>query len=141
MTQYDRLLMDMEREVEELKAARSRASSATSTIAHEVTCQSKSTMVSGYIFPDTEAIITITPDNAGANDFIFTISQPGVQGDGTSSFVEGEEIGPNGYDYIVGISTLSYNGQWNDGEQKTITHHVRIIATSDFEVSVDEREA
>lgn len=139
MTQYDKLIMRMEREIEELKAARATAMSATTTIAREFTCQSKSTMVAGYISADTEAILTITPQNEGANDFIFTISQPGVQGDGTSSFVEGKEIGPNGYDYIVGIRTLSYNGQWDEGEQKTITHRLRIIATSDFTVSIDER--
>lgn len=139
MTRYDELIMRMEREVEELKSARAKSTSATSTIAREFTCQSKSTMISGYISPDTEAILTITPQNEGANDFIFTISQPGIQGDKTSSFVEGKEIGPNGYDYIVGIRTLSYNGQWNEGEQKTITHRLRIIATSDFTVSIDER--
>lgn len=137
---FDELILGMEREVDELKAARQRATAATSTTAYEITCQSKATMnSSGNIIANTEAWITITPDNGeAANNLLFTASQDGVQGDGTSSFTYSGGLSEDGQNYILAVSVLSYAGAWNANEQKTITHHVRVVATSSFTYTVTE---
>lgn len=137
---YDKMIKNIEREIDELKTARRRVTASTSTFAIEIECQCKSTMnSSGTLIPDTYAVITMTPDNANNdNGFIFTTSQDGVQGDGTASFREGKTMSEDGRDYILEISTLSYNGTWNANEQKTITHRVRIVATNTFSYTVSE---
>lgn len=137
---FDKKIMEIEREIEELKTARQRITAATSTIAVEIECQCKSTMnSSGTIIADTYARITLIPDNpSGTNNFIFTASQEGVGGDGTASFVATGGLGDNDSEYILSLSTLSYNGTWGAGVQKTITHKVRIIATDTFTYTVTE---
>lgn len=140
---FDKLIKNIEREIEELKTARQRTTAATSTIAREITCQSKATMNSSHIIvADTYAKITITPDGADdGNSFLFTASQEGVQGDGTSSFIYTAGLSEDGKDYILTISIRSYNGAWSVNEQKTITHNVRIIATNTFTYTVEEVQA
>lgn len=140
-SQYDQLILDIEREIEELKTARQRVTAATSTLAQEITCQSKSTMnSSGNIIADTYAVITITPDGTD-NNFLFTVSQEGVSGDGTETFDVSFRLGQTDGTYEARISTRSYNGTWNTNQQKTITHKVRIVATDTFTATVTEESA
>lgn len=140
---FEEKIKNLEREIIELKTERQKVMAATTTIAKEITCQSKSTMnSSGNVVADTMAIITITPSSpAGTNNFVFTVAQDGIASDGEATFSYDSRLGQNDGEFELMIWTQSYNGAWNVGTQKTITHNVRVVATDQFTTVVTEQAA
>lgn len=140
---FDEKIKNLEREIIDLKTERQKVMAATSTLARELTCQSKSVMnSSNYIETVTQAVIIITPAGQDqTNNFVFAVAQNGISAAGDSSFAYESRLGQTDGTFELRIWTRSYSGTWNVGEQKTITHMVRIIATDQFTTTITERAA
>lgn len=136
---FDNELKTIEREIEELKFNKTRTMGATRTLTTTLTCQTSSRMDSGYIEPLNYAIIKLEPENE-ANGFVFTVAQPGITAESTSSFYYRQELDADG-NYLLIIATQTSSEVWNDGETKTYTHKVIITSSSNFTATITQRSA
>lgn len=136
---FDNELKTIEREIEELKFNKTRTMGATRTLTTTLTCQTSSRMNSGYIEPTNYAVIKLVPENT-ANGFVFTVAQPGITTESTSSFYYRQELDADG-NYLLIIATQTSSEAWNDGETKIHTHKVIITSSSNFTATITQRSA
>ena len=136
-TTFDKTILDIEREINDLKTGRVKIMDSTTTITKTIQCNTTSIMQDSISDTRISKII-ITPDQDGmANGFVFTISQNGIDASTHASFFAELLLGDND-EYIAEIHLLNSSDAWNYGESKTYTHSVNIIASSDFSYQVVE---
>lgn len=136
---FDERLKRLEQEIDDIKTARERLTGATSTVAKIVTVKASAIdQEYGRPYANNYTVITIKPQNPN-NGFFFHLSQPGVQ---ESGWVFDYHVDAN--DDITELQAVAgfdaSRDRWTPGQTREFTKQATIVASGQFEYSVEYKE-
>lgn len=139
MNLFDNRLKRLEQEIDDIKTARKLITGATSSVSKTITVKGWATdQEYGRPYDEGATVVTIKPQNPD-NGFFFHISQPGVQETGWI------------FDYLVEandditeltaiIGFCGSRDRWTPGERRAFTKQATIVASGQFEYTVEYKE-
>ena len=138
---FDERIKRLEQEIDDIKTARQRLTGATSTVAKIITVKGwakDQDPVWGRPGSVGQTIVTIRPKDA-SNGFFFSINQPGVQESGWI-FDDYTEASFDMTEFKAVIDFNASRDRWTPGTIKEFTTQATIVASGQFEYSVEYEE-
>lgn len=137
---FDERLKRLEQEIDDIKTARERLTGATTTVSKVVQVKGwaiDQDPIWGRPYSDGYTTVIIRPKDA-SNGFFFSINQPGVQEDG---WIFDYDISAS-FDMTELRANIEFSAsldRWTPGELRTFTKQATIVASGQFEYSVEYR--
>ena len=139
MNLFDNRLKRLEQEIDDIKTARKLITGATSTVSKVITVKGWATNQEyGRPYSIGSTVVTIKPQNPN-NGFFFHLSQPGVQDSGWI-FTYFTDANDDITELKAVLSFEASRDRWTPGQTREFTKQATIVASGQFEYSVEYRE-
>lgn len=138
---FDERIKRLEQEIDDIKTARQRLTGATTTVSKIITVKGwakDQDPIWGRPYSVGSTIVTIIPKDP-SNGFFFHLSQPSVQ---DSGWLFGYDTGAN-FDMTEFETTVEFHSsrdRWTPGETKAFVKQATIVASGQFEYSIQYQE-
>lgn len=134
---FDERLKQLEQEINDIRTARQRLTGATTTI-------SKPILVKGWAISQEygrpysvgQTVATIKPKEP-ANGFFFHFSQPGIRNSGDWYFEYYIRPSDDFTEFIAELNFAASYDNWEPGEIRTFTTPATIVASGEFDYTVE----
>ena len=139
MNLFDDRLKRIEQEIDDIKTARQRLTGATSSVSKVITVKGWAIdQEYGRPYATGSTVVTIMPKDPN-NGFFFHLSQPSVQDSGWT-FTYFTDANDDITELQAIVSVEATRDRWTPGTIKAFTKQATIVASGQFEYSVEYRE-